>query len=57
MDDLSRTSVTERAEKRGKSDSKRLEELRQQVQSGSYEVSAEEVARALIKEHLKETSK
>jgi anti-sigma28 factor (negative regulator of flagellin synthesis) len=51
---VKRISVTEHPEKSDQSDAERIEELRLQVQTGSYQVPAEIVADDLIDAHQEE---
>jgi len=46
--------VSQVAQALGKSDPKRIEQLRLEVLSGKFDVSAEAVAKAIIDAHLKE---
>jgi flagellar biosynthesis anti-sigma factor FlgM len=49
-----RAEVSELAQSLAAHDPDRIEQLRLEVQSGKYEVSAEAVAKAIIAAHLKE---
>ena len=52
-DGVDQAEVSQLARGLSPKDSQRIEQLRLEVQSGRYEVSAEAVAKALIDEHLK----
>ncbi len=53
-DGVDQADVSELARGLSPKDPQRLEQLRLEVQSGKYDVSAEAVAKAIISEHLKE---
>jgi anti-sigma28 factor (negative regulator of flagellin synthesis) len=53
-DGVDQADVSELARGLSPKDPQRLEQLRLEVQSGKYHVSAEAVAKAIVSEHLKD---
>ena len=53
-DGVDQAEVSELARGLSPKDPQRLEQLRLEVQSGKYDVSAQAVAKAIISEHLKD---
>jgi anti-sigma28 factor (negative regulator of flagellin synthesis) len=53
IDALNRTPIPD-AESLATPDANRIEQLRLQIESGDYDVSAEAVAAAIVDSHLKE---
>lgn len=53
-DGADQAQVSELAQLLSKGDPARLEQLRLQVESGKYEVSAEVLAKSIVEAHLKE---
>jgi len=53
-DGVDQADVSELARGLSPKDPQRLEQLRLEVQSGKYDVSAEAVAKAIVSEHLKD---